>query len=472
MRKIGQIFLAALALGMLAACAAQPEDGEKSLPDGTGQLQSDFCMPWPEAPGAEESLSDAEWRPVQEDSEQILPPPGKREEEIEESSVVQIYGTPWEEVQLQDAMEQEEWAARFTPEDLVIIDGEEMAWEAADNGSWAYLYTKDAQDGRINAYYCLPCYEQGNLIVYRGGTGYARPGREAVALVAENGRPEDLFFYTGGYYCMNWEEGEETSAVRESSVQWDPAARRLTEFYNRSDLTLITDFSARQVSGSYDIQPENMGDVITGSADGAWDICRAGRSGAGDYYAYNVVLRENATGRLQWLSYNGDDSSDYGFFRNGDLYVREPTTLRILTATSGYTQQAPFAMEFGSQPDRTIRVLHAIHRDPADGGYVVLYSQCSELERNLEGSLNAAERLNDGICYRIALCDAQGNLQSSWTSGQPRALGMYSFGWEDMTRDGDTMYVRSYGAKRQPWSYFSFSLTDHTFTALELPENG
>ena len=377
--------------------------------------------------------------------------------------------TALEKAEARIAQEQAEYAARFTPENTFELAGFQMAVS-----QYGYLYVRRDAESLIDVYYGDTVYEEEGLTVERWqAQGHYTPkDRTGWVLVQKNGVYTDGFPFDNTQLMMDkWnEEYEEVPAgVKDSFKKWDAAAQTLTEFFNKTDLLLVTDLAKGEVRWQYEIQPESIQSVLKSSADGAWDICLAGSTGGGDAWVDIVVLRQNATGKLRQIGLYYDISSDYGFFRNGDLYVCEPENLLILTAESGYTEAAPFAMEFGNQPDGTKRILHALHRDPGGSGYVILYSQQTEAQAAAEWD----SPMEEIIFYRMALCDTQGNLQQSWDSGYKRGKLMYDHAVVDMSRQGDTMFIRPRAGKGWVPPDFTFSLTDHTFAVLEEEaENG
>ncbi len=251
-----------------------------------------------------------------------------------------------------------------------------------------------------------------------------------------------------------------------SFAQWDAAAQTLTQFWERSDLELVTDLAAREVRGQYKIQFGNLEDVLVQSPCGRYDICTAGRTAGGDSSSSSIVLRDNETGTLQWLSRRRSHYSDYGFFANGDLYVREPDCLRMFSKESGYTEQYPFEMPFGSQPEGFTRYLCAVRRDPADSTYLVVYFEQTEQQAQDRWE----KPFETDVCFILGKCDENGRLLQSWNSGQIVVSPLYDTSWVDLwVQDGD-VYVNAYQKSDQtPVVAFSFDSESETFTAHVTP---
>lgn len=282
--------------------------------------------------------------------------------------------------------------------------------------------------------------------------------------------PVDAFYYDCvDHYKADWRDvggKEPPEGLIRSCTQWDAASRIFTQFWDRSDLELVTDLTAREVRWQHKIQPGNLEDVLVQSPCGRYNICTAGRTAGGDGSSCSIVLCDNETGTVQWLSLRRSYHSDYGFFANGDLYVREPDCLRMFSKESGYTEQYPFEMPLGSQPEGFTRYLCAVRRDPVDGTYLVVYFE--ETEQQAEERWAAP--FETDVCFILGKCDENGRLLQSWNSGQIVVSPLYDTSWVDLwVQDGD-VYVNAYLKSDQtPVAAFSFDPESETFTAHTTP---
>lgn len=396
------------------------------------------------------------------DNTPALPPQTEPDDGAEDMPMPEFTGTALEKAAARIGWEQAKYAAYFTPENTLCFEGYQLTFN-----QYGYLFVRRNAQSFIEEYSGGTVYEEDGLAIRRFSTigDYTPREISGWVLVERDGAVADAFpFDCTDLLMANWGEQDEDipAGIEESYREWDPEEQLLREFFNKTDLKLFTDLADREVRWRYEIQPENVKEVLQRSEDGAWDICLAGGLGGGDAWTDNVVLRENANGLLRRIGAFYDSSSDYGFFRNGDIYVCEPERLRILTEGSNYMLEHEFKMKFGVRPDGTKRILHALHRDPLGRGYVILYSQHTQAEAEAEWSDPQA----DIVYYRLALCDAVGNIREEWNTGYVRAQAMYDYGRVDMSRDGDTMIIRTYGPKDTPADSFTFSLIDHTFAPL------
>ena len=376
-------------------------------------------------------------------------------------------------VQKDDAAKQEENLTEEEKAQLRFERGEKFAL-GEDVGSFvgsaAYVHTADgAPLRRYDGH--KEMQEDGlELWTFSSYDSAVEADKKGFVLVMNESVPQDAFYYADiDFYMMDWERMNEDgppAGLLRSYQKWDAATQTYTRFFDRSDFELTVDLAARKVSGEYKIQPGNVCDVLAHSPCGRYDICETGRYAAGDGGISSIALRDNETGSFQWLSLRRSWFSDYGFFANGDLYVREPDCLRMFYKESGYTKQAPFELPLGAQPEGFTRYLSAVRRDPVDGTYLVVYYEQTE-QQAADRWMNPFET---DVCFVIGKCDQNGRLLQSWNSGQIVISPLYDTTWVDLwLQDGDA-YVNAYQKTIQsPVLSFSFDFDSETFTSLYDP---
>lgn len=376
-------------------------------------------------------------------------------------------------VQKDDAAKQEENLTEEEKAQLRFERGEKFAL-GEDVGSFvgsaAYVHTADgAPLRRYDGH--KEMQEDGlELWTFSSYDSAVEADKKGFVLVMNESVPQDAFYYADiDFYMMDWERMNEDgppAGLLRSYQKWDAATQTYTRFFDRSDFELTVDLAARKVSGEYKIQPGNVCDVLAHSPCGRYDICETGRYAAGDGGISSIALRDNETGSFQWLSLRRSWFSDYGFFANGDLYVREPDCLRMFYKESGYTKQAPFELPLGAQPEGFTRYLSAVRRDPVDGTYLVVYYEQTE-QQAADRWMNPFET---DVCFVIGKCDQNGRLLKSWNSGQIVVSPLYDTTWVDLwLQDGD-IYVNAFQKSYQtPVVSFVFDPETEAFSVLRDP---
>ena len=423
-----------------------------------------------DVPTISESVPAAESHAVDSNPEKApgsLSAGGKQEDLLPEKKPVVV--------QKDDAAKQEESLTEEEKAQLRFERGEKFAL-GGDVGSFvgsaAYVHTADGAPLRWYDGHKEMQEDGLELWTFSSYDSAVEADKKGFVLVMNESVPQDAFYYNRSeIYCAEWAEmsgKEPPEGLIRSYQKWDAATQTYTRFFDRSDFELTVDLAARKVSGEYKIQPGNVERVLVHSPCGRYDICEAGRTSAGDSSSSSIVLRDNVTGQCRWLSGRRSSYSDYGFFANGDLYVREPDCLRMFYKESGYTKQAPFELPLGVQPEGFTRYLSAVRRDPEDGTYLVVYYEQTEQQ--------AADRwmkpFETDVCFVIGKCDQNGRLLQSWNSGQIVISPLYDTTWVDLwLQDGDA-YVNAYQKTIQsPVLSFSFDFDSETFTSLYDPRS-
>ncbi len=362
--------------------------------------------------------------------------------------------------------EEEKNQLRFDRGEKFALDGDEGAWL----GSTVYVRVGESEP--LRQYSGKKEMQEEEVAVWRfySTDGSAEREKTHFVLVLRDGMPQDAFYYADiDFYMMDWERMNEDgppAGLLRSYQKWDAAAQTYTRFFDRSDFEMTIDLAAREVRGTYKIQAGNVCDVLAHSPCGRYDICETGRYAAGDGGISSIALRDNETGSFQWLSLRRSRFSDYGFFANGDLYVREPDCLRMFYKDGGYTGQAPFELPLGAQPEGFTRYLSAVRRDPVDGTYLVVYYEQTEQQ--------AQERwmqpYETDVCFILGKCDPNGRLLKSWNSGQIVVSPLYDTTWVDLwLQDGD-IYVNAFQKSYQtPVVSFVFDPETEAFSVLRDP---
>jgi len=167
--------------------------------------------------------------------------------------------------------------------------------------------------------------------------------------------------------------------------------------------------------------------------------------GGGDVSVSTVVLRDE---RFGWLKYIDDVGGMYGggegagFFSNGDIYSISRDDFKIYT--NDFKEEGPvFRLSdnfpLGSYVSDTVgrRVLFAARRDPADGTFIVLYTDIPYCDRynDMWVDSNYVRLKSD---YKVGLLDSTGKLIKSYSTGENAGLsGFYGI---DMYLDGNNLH--------------------------------
>ncbi len=308
------------------------------------------------------------------------------------------------------------------------------------------------------------------------------PGTAAqLALLYHNGELENWMVLSLPDLSPNFNlRADEFEGVTEANIVTDFAKKQITIEDFMTDSTLTLDFAAGNASLRYDIRPEHVEGLYQTSPNGLYSLGTSSFLGAGDVGTWNIVLRDNLTGRFSFVACSGGMYGGYsnmGFFRNNDVYYQELTSLRIYSPEN--TQDGPFFriednFPLGELPDKTVRYLFTFRRDPQDMTWLVLYAEGTE-EQWYHDEEERPGLFLYSTTYRIGSCAADGTLLESWDTGEKVASSSFGLLNMSMRVNGDKIAVYSGEAKGSGYIAGVYDRTDGTYTSAtkeELREQG
>ncbi len=146
-----------------------------------------------------------------------------------------------------------------------------------------------------------------------------------------------------------------------------------------------------------------------------------------------ATLINTSTGETNLLDIFSYNSSDVGFFKNGDIYVMDNYGMNVYNPQINMTDKTPVFTTNTNFPcgkniydDGTERHLFAIRRDPEKMDYIVIYGEYINKENYEDNYVSDLQMVHT---YKIGLLDQDGNLTNSWNTG---VNIMFSRGFDDV----------------------------------------
>ena len=146
-----------------------------------------------------------------------------------------------------------------------------------------------------------------------------------------------------------------------------------------------------------------------------------------------ATLINTSTGETNLLDIFSYNSSDVGFFKNGDIYVMDDYGMNVYNPQINMTDKTPVFTTNTNFPcgkniydDGTERHLFAIRRDPDKMDYIVIYGEYIEKENYEDNYVSDLQMVHT---YKVGLLDKEGNLTKSWDTG---VNIMFSRGFDDV----------------------------------------
>ena len=146
-----------------------------------------------------------------------------------------------------------------------------------------------------------------------------------------------------------------------------------------------------------------------------------------------ATLINTSTGETNLLDIFSYNSSDVGFFKNGDIYVMDNYGMNVYNPQINMTDKTPVFTTNTNFPcgkniydDGTERHLFAIRRDPEKMDYIVIYGEYINKENYEDNYVSDLQMVHT---YKVGLLDQDGNLTKSWDTG---VNIMFSRGFDDV----------------------------------------
>lgn len=246
--------------------------------------------------------------------------------------------------------------------------------------------------------------------------------------------------------------------------QWHPTKPIVSASCDFCDLTITLDFEKNSSKLEYKIKPEHLEEVFATSSDGIYSLYRASSDGGGDVIYSNVVLKDNQTGDLRFITLFGGmygGYSDIGFFNNGEIYALKLDSLRIYSLDPAVPSPLlTFKMPLGYlEKEQVYRYLFTFRRDPVTKEFIILYGEIP-IDAELKGDAAPYEYPCN---YKIGLCDKDGNLLTSFDTGQPVLIDHFGYIKMYFYLSGDELTVTGANSKGFIEMQGVFNLKSHSY---------
>jgi hypothetical protein len=290
--------------------------------------------------------------------------------------------------------------------------------------------------------------------------------KSRLALYYEDEEFQSGFFFNGDEISPSFGRPNKEEYLG-LSHQWDVEKPILSTSCPFSDLTVTLDFDAQAASLEYNIDPVHLEDSFAISPDGRYSLHNASSDGGGDISLSNIVLKDNASGTLRFITLSGGmygGNGDIGFLSNGDIYTMSLDSLRILsTDPAAPAPLSPFLLPLGLIDDNgTTRRLHTFRRDPATMEYIVLYSEEPSGYEWDRSELPFTADFN----YIVGFCDQEGNLLESYDTGAPVLSDPFGLNEVSFKLVGDQLEIISTNGKGYESGRGMFDLNTHSYTEI------
>lgn len=247
--------------------------------------------------------------------------------------------------------------------------------------------------------------------------------------------------------------------------QWNPTKPIVSATCDFCDLTVTLDFDKSMSKLDYKINPEHLEESFATSSDGRYSLHTASRDGAGDVMYSNIVLRDNQTDALRFITFSGGMYGGYvdsGFFRNGEIYVLKFDSLLIYSPDpAAPSPLLTFKMPLGFlEKERVYRYLLTFRRDPTTKEFIILYA---DIPIDAEANWDAFP-FEYACNYMVGFCDKEGNLLRSYDTGQPLLGDQFGFLKMSFHLSSDELTVTGVGGRGFAGLQGVFDLKTYTYT--------
>ena len=300
-------------------------------------------------------------------------------------------------------------------------------------------------------------------------------------IFAENGiyrlemvqlNPKDEGYVRGNYLALLFENGKITKSMIFSEPEFcDPNYAReegapilivkgdvVTYRFAYFAMTLTLDFGKGIHEFGFNPTEMNIDDNSSPirSSDGKYTIYNFGFYGAGDVMRSHVAVRNNETGKHNYLGEIGGMYGGYnglGFLKNNDIYNYSNHSLKILdpeTLEVKFDINNNFPLGYDEETDSERGIL-TFRRNPEDFSYIVVYY---EYENGWDYTVTENENIgryeSADFNYKIGFLDSEGKLLESYESDIPMAIDVFGINEVNMRYSEETLTLVISGGKANP----------------------
>jgi len=349
----------------------------------------------------------------------------------------------------------------FCP-DMFILDTQPMLFIFQNNISGTLIYNVLTNE-TVYAGRLLITSSRGRYAAAYGVAGLEYTD-EYLALYRDKNDDQKHFFFSGDihpYYNDYWLDEK----------KWEDTIPVISGISSLASLTLILDYDNEIATLVYDIKPEDLEQYThkgfgAVSPDGQYSLLLSNSSfrdrseGVGDWWGGNVVLQNNRTGTLNFVTSFGGmwgGLVSVGFFGNDEIYVLDYECLKLFSISdNGFPQQKAFAAEIGSIEEQGYwRFILAVERK--QNTYIALYTERPFDDNwSYEGDLPYKLNFN----YKIGFFDKSGILLKGYDTGEPVLFDGISMTPTSLSLSGNelTIFYSIYDHERNDGIYDVFRL--------------
>ncbi|MBQ7976403.1 MAG: hypothetical protein IJ300_12020 [Clostridia bacterium] len=230
----------------------------------------------------------------------------------------------------------------------------------------------------------------------------------------ENGEIKDGFITDSdilGDFSYSYDE-------RNINVDFSSDGKTVTVSDNFFGSFFKADFEYETCEVWYGIEEKHLKEKLAESPDGRTSLYNIGYTEGMDAAVFNVIQKDNETGRLTYLTDNGSIFGEIGYLKNGDCYVMTGESLEIFSPEGEKIFDLGEKLPLGYYENETqVRELLTFRRDPEDMSFIIVYYEGPKDMEQKDVSDEYGSRLGLGYTYRFGFLDAEGNLLESYDTG-------------------------------------------------------
>ncbi len=290
-------------------------------------------------------------------------------------------------------------------------------------------------------------------------------GRNALAVFVEDKTNCKSFFFDASKISKSFSKQSGNYINGAVDYIWGSTGSNIQLSCSYSDLSLILDFDNKTASFEYNINPQHLEEeAIAQSSDGRYSLYESSKCYGGDEVFANIVLKDNETQALRFLSTYAGMYGGYlnaGFFKNGEIYVQTLDNFQIFSPDPAVTSPSfVFALPFGSLREEGItRQIYTFRRDPEAKTFIILYSE-HPIDIYQAHSYNPF-RLEH--TYKIGFCDTAGNLLESYDTLEQVQGNEYNLLDMNLWLSGDELAITGLDKAQNKRLQGVFNLKTHTY---------
>ncbi len=275
---------------------------------------------------------------------------------------------------------------------------------------------------------------------------------------------ENESIYQGKYAMLSHKEKGFAAAIPIYNEDFDIESPDLSLFYDGKLFFRSNDGYSNKINLNFGNTIYNnqklynkfvLEEKISDSPDGKYSLWKAEINSGGDGKNYNVVLKNNISGKTFELSENGGSVSgncSEGFLKNGDIYIMNTRSIKIYSAG---TNEICYDSEktFGEIYDTSWSGILTFRRNPEDFSFIVLRYEHTAVS-------------GEDCVYTLAFLSPEGEFVEEYESDIKVPVSTYGIGIQNvvMYYSEDQLIFTALEAKGYDEFSFSFDMKTKTFS--------